>query len=50
VALAAALPFSRTLITNDERLSLVEFGRDYLAKLTAYWSRGAEQTEPSHAI
>lgn len=48
--LAAALPFSKTLVTQDERDALAELGQHYLARLSAYWSRPAEQTEPSHAI
>jgi O-antigen/teichoic acid export membrane protein len=50
VLLVALLPFSRTLLTEPERKSIAELSREYLAKFNAYWSRGTEHTEPSHAM
>jgi O-antigen/teichoic acid export membrane protein len=50
IVVAAALPFSRTLVTQQERDLLAEFGKDCLARLAAYRSTRIEQTEPSHAI
>ena len=50
VAFAVVLPFSKTLLTPEERHSLAELARAYLGKLNAYWTPPAEQTEPSHAI
>jgi O-antigen/teichoic acid export membrane protein len=50
VALAIVLPFSKSLITPEERNSLVQLARTQLDKLGALWSRQAEPTEPSHAV
>jgi hypothetical protein len=50
VALAIAMPFSKTLITQEERDSLVELARAQIDKLSDYWSSQAEPTEPSHAV
>jgi O-antigen/teichoic acid export membrane protein len=50
VLLAAALPFSKTLVTQDERASLARLSGQLLARWKRYWSRSAEQTEPAHAI
>jgi len=45
----AALPFSKTLITHEERESLVALARSYLAKVAEVWSPGVQPIEPSHA-
>ena len=51
VLLAASLPFSKTLVTQEERdVDRRVRPSSYLAELAAYWSRRAEQAEPSHAI
>jgi len=50
VLLAAALPFSKTLVTQDERAALAQLGGQLLARWNAYWSRSEEQKEPAHAI
>jgi O-antigen/teichoic acid export membrane protein len=50
VALAIAMPFSKMLITQEERDSLVELARAQIDKLRAYWSSQVEPTEPSHAV
>ena len=44
------LPFSKTLITRDERLLLGELRQQYLARLNAYLSPPAKVVEPGHAI
>jgi O-antigen/teichoic acid export membrane protein len=49
-AVAIAMPFSRTLLTADERRSLSDLGRAALNKFTTGWSRPAEHAEPSHAV
>jgi polysaccharide transporter, PST family len=46
--LLAALPFSKTLVTLEERAAVEEFGREYVAKLAAWWSQRTQTTEPSH--
>jgi O-antigen/teichoic acid export membrane protein len=46
----AALPLSKTLLMQHERDSLAELTKSYLAKFAAHWSRGAKDSEPSHAI
>jgi O-antigen/teichoic acid export membrane protein len=50
VLLAVLLPFSKTLLTAQERDSLGELCESYVAKLAAYWSGAANDREPSHAI
>jgi O-antigen/teichoic acid export membrane protein len=50
VALAVVIPFSKTLITQEERNSLVELARAQADKLRGFWSSQAESTEPSHAV
>jgi O-antigen/teichoic acid export membrane protein len=50
VALAIVMPFSKTLITQEERNSLVELVRAQAGKLSAYWTSRAEPTESSHAV
>ncbi len=50
VALAIAMPFSKTLFTQQERDSLVELARTQIDKLNAYWTSPVEPTEPSHAV
>jgi O-antigen/teichoic acid export membrane protein len=47
--LAAVLPFSQKLLTQDERIALVEIGQSSVAKLAAAWSHSAEPIESSHA-
>jgi O-antigen/teichoic acid export membrane protein len=49
-AVVAALPFSRTLITQPERDVIAEFGRTLLSRWTAYRSARVETVEASHAI
>ena len=49
LVLVAALPYSRTLVTQDERNAIAELCRAYVAKLVAYGSRRAEQAEVGHA-
>jgi hypothetical protein len=49
VALGVMLPFSRTLITDQERVAIAEFGRECLSRLTANWPPRAEPAEASHA-
>jgi O-antigen/teichoic acid export membrane protein len=50
VLLLAVLPFSRTLVTQDEREAIIELGRAYVAKFIAYGSRRAEHAEVSHVV
>ncbi|MCI0333229.1 MAG: oligosaccharide flippase family protein [Planctomycetes bacterium] len=50
VVLAAILPFSKTLITPQEREVIAEFGRAFLARLAAYRAPRVEQAEAGHAI
>jgi PST family polysaccharide transporter len=50
VLLAGFLPFSKTLITQQQRDVLAEFGRGFLARLAAYRSPRIEPAEASHAI
>jgi O-antigen/teichoic acid export membrane protein len=47
--LAAALPFSKTLLTVQDRELIVKFGRDCLASWTARWARSAQRAEAGHA-
>jgi O-antigen/teichoic acid export membrane protein len=46
--IATALPFSRTLITPQERRALAEISQSYTLKLATYWRR-ARRVEPHHA-
>jgi hypothetical protein len=46
----AALPFSRTLINQNERDVIAEFGRTMIGKLAAFRSTSVEPAEASHAI
>ncbi len=48
--IGALLPFSKTLLTPDERMMLAELRQRCLARLNAHWSRPAEIVESSHAI
>jgi polysaccharide transporter, PST family len=50
VLLVAALPFSRTLLTPQDRDAIAELGRSYLAKFAEYWSRARKKSEPTHAM
>lgn len=50
LALAAALPISRTLLTQDERELLAEFGQSYLSRLNSYLSSTRKQGEASHVV
>ncbi len=50
VLLLAAMPFSKTLLTNDERGTLIRISRDLLTRYRGYWRRPTEQSEPAHAI
>jgi O-antigen/teichoic acid export membrane protein len=47
--LAAALPFSKTLLTQNERRALREIGQSLLLRLAPYWSRRVKPIESSHA-
>jgi O-antigen/teichoic acid export membrane protein len=49
VLVAAAIPFSKSLVTVDERVALAELYRIAADRVAAYWSRRAAQVEPSHA-
>jgi O-antigen/teichoic acid export membrane protein len=49
-AVVAALPFSRTLINQNERDVIAEFGRTMIGKLEAFRSPSVEPAEASHAI
>jgi O-antigen/teichoic acid export membrane protein len=44
------LPFSKTLITPNERVLLAELVRGCLACVKSYWSRSADVGETSHAV
>src|SRR4051794_20765983 len=48
--LVVAVPFSRTLVTQDERDSLVAFGQSYWSRLGPYLSRTRKQGEAKHAV
>lgn len=50
VVLLVAMPFSKTLLTNDERTTLIRISSDFLARCRNYWRRPTEQSEPAHAI
>ncbi len=50
VVLAAILPFSKTLISPQEREVIAQFGRAFLARLATYRAPQAEQAEASHAV
>ncbi len=45
-----ALPFSKTLVTPDERAQLAEYIAQLIARWNTYWSVPVEPTEPTHAI
>jgi O-antigen/teichoic acid export membrane protein len=47
VLLAAIVPFSKTLFTNDERLTAREVLDSYFAKIAGFWSQ--RRSEPTHA-
>jgi len=49
VLVAAALPFSKTLITNEQRASLMDLGHEYVSKLHALRSPRAKHIEQTHA-
>jgi hypothetical protein len=44
------LPFSKTLITPNERVLLAELVRGCLACVKSNWSRSADVGETSHAV
>jgi O-antigen/teichoic acid export membrane protein len=48
--LIAAMPFSRTLLTKNDRDAISELTTSYLAKFEGFWSRRSEQSEPTHAM
>jgi polysaccharide transporter, PST family len=50
VVLTAAMPFSKTLVTQHERNVIAEFIRQFAGRLTAYRSSRVEQVEAGHAI
>jgi O-antigen/teichoic acid export membrane protein len=47
--LAAAMPFSKTLLTHDERRALGQIGQRLLPRLAPYWSHRVKPIESSHA-
>jgi O-antigen/teichoic acid export membrane protein len=49
VIVAAALPFSKTLVTAEERVALTEFYQDAVAKLAANWLNRAKPAGSPHA-
>ena len=46
---AVALPLSRTLISDNERVALAQFYHDAVGKLTAMGLKPAKSGEPHHA-
>jgi len=50
IMLVGLLPYSRTLVSQDERDTIAAFGREYFAKWSGYWSRNPKPSEASHAI
>jgi hypothetical protein len=48
--LAAAVPFSKTLLTQDERDLLTTFGQSYLSRLASYLAWTRKQGEAKHAV
>jgi O-antigen/teichoic acid export membrane protein len=50
VAVASALPFSRTLLTEQDRGAIADFYRALLGRLAAYRSPRIETAEASHAL
>jgi O-antigen/teichoic acid export membrane protein len=50
LVLAATVPISRTLLTQDERDLLAEFGQSYLRRLNSYLSPTRKQGEASHVV
>jgi polysaccharide transporter, PST family len=47
--LAVLLPFSRVLVTNEERAALGQLAHTFLARLADRWTGRIDQPEPSHA-
>lgn len=50
VVLTCAIPFSRTLVSQQERELITSFGQEFLARLAAYRSPRVETVEASHAV
>lgn len=50
VLLVAAMPFSKTLLTPDERTTLVRLATQFLTRCRNHWRRQNDQSEPAHAI
>jgi len=50
VLLLIAAPFSRTLLTQDERNEFSTFGRVFWERWKPNWLRKAEQAEAGHAV
>lgn len=48
--LVACIPFSQTLVTQEERKLIAEFSRRYVHRWNSYWTGSAEPTEPRHAL
>lgn len=48
--LAATVPFSRMLFTQDERDLFAAFGQSYLSRFGSYLSRTRKQGEANHAV
>jgi O-antigen/teichoic acid export membrane protein len=48
--LIGAMPFSKTLLTNDERVAVVRLAADFVTRCRHYGRRQNDQPEPAHAI
>lgn len=48
--LTAAIPFSKTLLTSDERATFVRLASDFVTRCRGYGRQQTEQPEPAHAI
>jgi hypothetical protein len=49
VIVVAVLPFSKTLVTVEERVALASFFQDSIATLAANWVNRAKPAESHHA-
>ncbi len=48
--LTVLMPFSKYLITLDERVMIAAFVQPYIQRLASYWSPTAEEGEVTHAV
>jgi O-antigen/teichoic acid export membrane protein len=48
--LVAALPFSKMLVTEQERAAIADLTRSYWTKIVDVWSQLASKSEPTHAM